>query len=85
VESSLELLDLERNRLSNISAAFCQLSGLRYLYLSNNNISEVPEAAFQSFAETLQARGLQLFTFFGISIGIKRRMIDIGKKITIHF
>jgi hypothetical protein len=64
VESSLELLDLERNRLSNISAAFGQLSGLRYLYLSNNNISEVPEAAFQSFAETLQARGLQLYTFF---------------------
>jgi Leucine-rich repeat (LRR) protein len=63
VESSLELLDLERNRLSNISAAFGQLTGLRYLYLSNNNISEVPEAAFQSFAETLQARGLQLYTF----------------------
>ncbi len=26
-------------------------------------------------------RGLQFYTFFGISIGIKRRMIDIGKKL----
>jgi hypothetical protein len=25
-------------------------------------------------------RGLKFYTFFGISLGIKRRMIDIGKK-----
>jgi hypothetical protein len=25
-------------------------------------------------------RGLQFYTFFGISIGITRRLIDIGKK-----
>jgi hypothetical protein len=30
-------------------------------------------------------RGLQFYTFFGISIGITRRMIDIGKKITFYF
>jgi Leucine-rich repeat (LRR) protein len=59
VESSLELLDLERNRLSNIStAAFGQLTGLRYLYLSNNNISLVPDSAFSSFADNLQAVSL---------------------------
>lgn len=58
VESTLELLDLERNRLSNISAAFSQLRGLRYLYLSNNNISEVADTAFHSFAESLQAVSL---------------------------
>jgi Leucine-rich repeat (LRR) protein len=66
VESSLELLDLERNRLSNISSAFSQLTGLRYLYLSNNNISEVPDNAFQSFSESLQAvslSGNQIATF----------------------
>jgi hypothetical protein len=28
-------------------------------------------------------RGLQFYTFFGISIGIKRRMIDISKKFNI--
>jgi hypothetical protein len=28
----------------------------------------------------LYSLGLQFYTFFGISIGIKRRMIDIGKK-----
>jgi hypothetical protein len=30
-------------------------------------------------------RGLQFYTFSGISIGITRRMIDIGKKITFYF
>jgi hypothetical protein len=28
----------------------------------------------------LRSRGLQFYTFFGISIGIKRRLIDIAKK-----
>ena len=59
METTLELLDLERNRLTNIStAAFSQLTGLRYLYLSNNNISTVPDSAFQSFADSLQAVSL---------------------------
>jgi hypothetical protein len=30
-------------------------------------------------------RGLQFYTFFGISTGITRRMIDIGKKLTFYF
>jgi hypothetical protein len=33
----------------------------------------------------LYSRGLQFYTFFGISIGITRRLIDIGKKITFYF
>ncbi len=33
----------------------------------------------------VRARGLQFYTFFGISIGIKRRLIDIAKKITFYF
>ncbi len=36
-------------------------------------------------ATTLYSRGLQFYTFFGISIGITRRMIDIGKKIAFYF
>jgi hypothetical protein len=35
--------------------------------------------------QRLLIRGLQLYTFFGISIGIKRRMIDNGKKLTFYF
>jgi hypothetical protein len=35
--------------------------------------------------EGRQGRGLQFSTFFGISTGITRRMIDIGKKITFYF
>jgi hypothetical protein len=34
---------------------------------------------------SLYSRGLQFYTFFGISIGIKWRMIDDGKKITFYF
>jgi hypothetical protein len=30
-------------------------------------------------------RGLQFYTFFGISTGIKQRLIDIAKKITFYF
>ncbi len=33
----------------------------------------------------LRTRGLQFYTFFGISIGIKRRLIDIAKKIPFSF
>jgi hypothetical protein len=33
----------------------------------------------------IYARVLQFYTFFGISIGIKCKMIDISKKITFYF
>ncbi len=33
----------------------------------------------------VRGRGLQFYTFFGISIGIIRRMIDNSKKITFYF
>jgi hypothetical protein len=35
--------------------------------------------------DNIYNRGLQFYTFFGISIGITWRMIDIGKKITFNF
>jgi hypothetical protein len=35
--------------------------------------------------DRMYIRGLQFYTFFGISIGITGRMIDIGKKITFYF
>ncbi len=40
---------------------------------------------YRKFFRILYHRGLQFYTFFGISIGITRRMIDIGKKITFYF
>ncbi len=43
VEDSLELVDLEGNDLNNVSEAFGELKKLRYLYLPNNNISELSE------------------------------------------
>jgi hypothetical protein len=38
-----------------------------------------------SILREMYSRGLQFYTFFGISTGITRRMIDIGKKITFYF
>ncbi len=38
------------------------------------------DKAEESVSRYLYVRGLQFYTFLGISLGIKRRMIDIGKK-----
>ncbi len=48
------------------------------------NPQKVSAKIRQSSVE-LSIRGLQFYTLFGISIGIKRRLIDIGKKITFYF
>ena len=58
LETTLELLDLERNSLNNVSRAFDKLQNLRYLYLSNNNISSVREDSFLGFGESLRALSL---------------------------
>jgi hypothetical protein len=42
------------------------------------------EHALKTFRR-MHSRGLQFYTFFKISLGIKRRMIDTGKKITFNF
>jgi hypothetical protein len=43
------------------------------------------DPATTALAATRHTRGLQFYTIFGNSLGIKRRMIDIGKKITFYF
>ena len=58
VENTLELFDLERNNLNNISEAFNRLKNLRYLYISNNNISSIRPDAFTSFSNSLRALSL---------------------------
>ncbi len=40
---------------------------------------------FTEHKKHVYIRGLQFYTFFGISIGITRRLIDIAKKITFYF
>ena len=58
LEDTLELLDLERNKLNNISRAFDRLKNLRYLYFSNNNISEIRMDSLAGFGESLRALSL---------------------------
>lgn len=58
LEDTLELLDMERNSLNNVSRAFDKLKNLRYLYLSNNNISWVREDSFAGFGDSLRALSL---------------------------
>ena len=58
LEDTLELLDLERNNLNNISRAFDSLKNLRYLYFSNNNITDIRIDSFAGFGESLRALSL---------------------------
>lgn len=44
----IELIDLESNKLQNVSQAFGSLKKLRYLYLSKNNVSYLPIELFES-------------------------------------
>ena len=53
VNGVLELVDLEANRLQNVSRAFGSLKKLRYLYLSQNNISDLPMEVFDTGKNTL--------------------------------
>lgn len=48
VDLTVELIDLEANRLNNVSVAFSSLRKLRYLYLSKNNISDLSLEVFNS-------------------------------------
>ncbi len=49
------------------------------------NVTFFPSRAVRLAGRWMNTRGLQFYTFFGISIGIKRRLIDIAKKITFYF
>ncbi|KAL0278122.1 UNVERIFIED_CONTAM: hypothetical protein PYX00_000030 [Menopon gallinae] len=51
----LELLDLENNFLNRIPKALKQLKRLKYFYIPNNNISDIQDDDFESFASVLKA------------------------------
>ena len=56
VDRLIELVDLEANKLQTVSSAFGRLQKLRYLYMSKNNISELPLEIFDSaICESLRA------------------------------
>ncbi len=54
-EKSLELIDLEGNALTNVSAAFATLRTLRYLYLPNNRLTSLDADVFSAACPTLRA------------------------------
>ncbi|XP_076032645.1 chaoptin [Oratosquilla oratoria] len=57
-QQSLVMLDLEKNSLDTVPKALSQLKNLRYLYLPDNKIKEVPEDSLRAFCETLEALSL---------------------------
>ncbi len=59
IDRLLELVDLESNRLQNLSEAFGSLKKLRYLYVSKNNISELPLELFDDSKEEGLANSLR--------------------------
>nr|XP_015833364.1 PREDICTED: chaoptin isoform X2 [Tribolium castaneum]XP_015833366.1 PREDICTED: chaoptin isoform X2 [Tribolium castaneum]XP_015833367.1 PREDICTED: chaoptin isoform X2 [Tribolium castaneum]XP_015833368.1 PREDICTED: chaoptin isoform X2 [Tribolium castaneum]XP_015833369.1 PREDICTED: chaoptin isoform X2 [Tribolium castaneum] len=58
IEDTLEYLDFDHNNFQRIPYALGQLNSLKYLYLSSNLLSEIPERAFDTFCSSLKAVSL---------------------------
>lgn len=58
VQESLEYLDFDHNNFQHVPQALSQLRSLKYLYLSSNVLSEIPDRAFEGFCQTLKALSL---------------------------
>lgn len=58
LHDSLEYLDLDHNNLVHVPYALNHLRALKYLYLSSNLITDVPNHAFQTFCSNLKALSL---------------------------
>ncbi|VEN50914.1 unnamed protein product, partial [Callosobruchus maculatus] len=58
IETSLEYLDFDHNNFQHVPAAVSQLRSLKYLYLSANRLTDIPQAAFTSFCHSLKALSL---------------------------
>ena len=83
IEDVLELVDLEGNRLNNVSWAFADLKNLRYLYLANNNISTLPPEVMTKFCPSLRAlsvsgNNFDQFPRFGLTSCKKLSHLNIG-------
>ncbi|KAK5650149.1 hypothetical protein RI129_001178 [Pyrocoelia pectoralis] len=55
IEDDLEYLDLDHNRLSQFPSTITHLSSLKYLYLSSNLLTEIPDNAFSNCCYSLKA------------------------------
>ncbi|CAH0547546.1 unnamed protein product [Brassicogethes aeneus] len=58
IDESLEYLDFDHNNFQQIPQAVSQLKSLKYLYLSSNLLSEIPDRAFENFCFSLKALSL---------------------------
>ncbi len=76
---------LDEYMIDNATAVGTVNPKLSQIRLQTKQNLFTPSLSDLPIQRTLYNRGLQLYTFFGIPIEIKRRMIDIGKKITFYF
>ncbi|KAJ8947571.1 hypothetical protein NQ318_010083 [Aromia moschata] len=58
IDASLEYLDFDHNNFQHIPRAVSQLKSLKYLYLSSNSLSDIPDGAFENFCHSLKALSL---------------------------
>ncbi|KAF7278687.1 hypothetical protein GWI33_008096 [Rhynchophorus ferrugineus] len=58
IVETLEYLDLDHNRLKSVPESIVELTQLKYLYLSFNFLSEVPDGALENFGGSLRALSL---------------------------
>ncbi|KAG5880820.1 hypothetical protein JTB14_019464 [Gonioctena quinquepunctata] len=58
ITRTLEYLDFDHNDLQYVPNALSQLSSLKYLYLSSNYLTDIPDTVFQNFCYTLKALSL---------------------------
>ncbi|XP_058121652.1 protein artichoke [Anopheles ziemanni] len=68
LDSSLEYLDLERNRLTAVPSAIGTLSRLRYLYLTSNELASIPEQSQNLLPVTLKVLSLSGNNFTAIPV-----------------
>ncbi|XP_044750542.1 chaoptin-like [Coccinella septempunctata] len=55
LEDSLEYLDFDHNNFQQVPTALDSLRSLKYLYLSSNSLTEIPDMAFRNFCHSLKA------------------------------
>ncbi|KAG5874642.1 hypothetical protein JTB14_001995 [Gonioctena quinquepunctata] len=58
IDNTLEYLDFDHNNFQHIPQAISQLKSLKYLYLSSNSLTEIPEQAFSNFCSSIKALSL---------------------------
>ncbi|XP_045462991.1 chaoptin-like isoform X2 [Harmonia axyridis] len=55
LEDTLEYLDFDHNNFQQVPVALDSLRSLKYLYLSSNSLTEIPDTSFRNFCHSLKA------------------------------